>query len=430
MNLFRTCLAVLLVSLAASSLLFAGGFQLNEVGARAMGQGGAFAARANDLSAMYYNPAGLAYQNGFGAYVGASMILPKSSWTSPTGTPTTDMNSQTFVPPNAYVGYGLKDGLSFGIGFFVPFGLGTEWPEEWAGRRLAVKTDLQSYMVNPTIAYKVNETFMIGAGFSWMYSKVTMEYRVQTFSSLAPPTPASSDGWASLDANGNAFGFNLGAIYKPMPKMSFGVSYRHTTETDLEGDATFEDMQALSSFFPGGSGKATITFPNQIFAGLSYDVSENLSLEFDYQWVGWSTYDSLIVELPTGPVAPLPPALGGPRPLQTTQRSEKAWNNTYLLRLGGEYRMKEWSFRLGFIYDATPQPNKTVEPMLPDANRYEGTIGLGYKFAGHWGVDVAYQFISFQDRTVTGPTTGDMNRFPGTYKSTANLFGLSLGYTM
>jgi long-subunit fatty acid transport protein len=60
----------------------------------------------------------------------------------------------------------------------------------------------------------------------------------------------------------------------------------------------------------------------------------------------------------------------------------------------------------------------------------EGTLGVGYKIDPHWYVDVAYQLILFSDRTVTGPSTGDLNRFPGTYKSTANLFGLSLGYTM
>jgi long-chain fatty acid transport protein len=101
-----------------------------------------------------------------------------------------------------------------------------------------------------------------------------------------------------------------------------------------------------------------------------------------------------------------------------------------MLRGGAEYRYEKFAFRLGVIYDATPQPNATVEPMLADANRIEGTIGLGYKFSESWSADVAYQFISVSDRTVTGPTTGDMNPFPGTYKNSANLFALSIGYTM
>jgi long-chain fatty acid transport protein len=419
-----------LASLAVASLLgtsaFAGGFQLNEVGAKAMGQGGAFAARANDLTAMYFNPAGLAYQQGLGAYVGGTLILPSTSYTSPAGK-STDMVKQTFVPPNAYVGYGMENGLAFGIGFYSPFGLGTEWPAGWDGRYLALKVDLTDFVLNPTVAYRINEWLMVGGGMSYMWSTVKLNFNVATYAGLAPPTPAATDGLAALDANGNAVSFNLGAIVKPLPTLSIGASYRHSTKIKYEGNATFTNMQGLATFFPGGTGTTTINFPNQLFAGISYDVCQDLTVEADYQWIRWSTYDTLTIVLPNGPNTPAP--LGG-GPLQTTLKKPEEWTNAFMLRVGAEYRKDQLAYRLGFIYDATPQPNKRVEPLLPDANRFEGTIGLGYKVDDNWSVDVAYQLIIFKNRTVTGPTTGDMNAFPGTYKETANLFGLSIAYAM
>ena len=127
MNPSRFWFVVLVLLLIPTSLAFASGFQLNEVGARAMGMGGAFVAKANDLTAMYFNPAGLANQMGFGAYLGGTMILPKSSYTSAGGV-STDMVSQTFLTPNAYFGYGMDNGLAFGLGVFAPFGLGTARP--------------------------------------------------------------------------------------------------------------------------------------------------------------------------------------------------------------------------------------------------------------------------------------------------------------
>jgi long-chain fatty acid transport protein len=417
------CVACTAIALAPTAL--AGGFQLNEVGARAMGMGGAVVAQANDLSAIYFNPAGLAQLAGFRVSLGGTMILPKSSFTSPAGA-ATDMVSQTFVTPNVHASYGMDNGLAFGVGFYVPFGLGTEWPATWPGRFVAVKTDLQNFVINPTIAYKVGDSFMIGAGVSYMWSTVKLSYHIGTFSSLGPPpVPSATDGSVSLEADGNGIGFDAGAIYKPVPELSIGASYRHSTKLDLEGTAKFSSMQALTTFFPGGTGKTTIKFPSQIFAGIAYRFSPAVTVELDLQWVGWSSYDTLAVQLPNGPPFPLTG-----RPLQATSKSGKNWKDATLLRLGGEYLCEAWAFRLGFIYDMTPQPNKTVEPLLPDANRMEGIVGVGYTVAGNWSIDAAYQLILFKDRTVTGPSTGDLNAFPGTYTNSANLFGLSVSYVM
>ncbi len=423
MSIARSLSTMLLLTAILAVQALAGGFQLNEQGARAMAQGGAFAARANDLSAIFFNPAGLAYQQGFGAYIGGTMFLPKSSFTSPAGK-STDMVSQTFITPSVYLGYGLENGLAFGVGFLAPFGLGTEWPAGWDGRYTALKTDLQHLAINPTIAYKVSDAFMLGAGVSYTFSKVTLKYNFPTYSSLAPPTPSATDGLVELDADGNAISFNAGAIFKPAPEVSIGASYRHSTKTDFDGTAKFTSAQALTSFFPGGTGKTTITIPNQLWVGIAYDISKEFTIEADFQWIGWSTYDTLTVAIPNGLAFPLTG-----KPLQATSKSGKNWKDTYMLRAGAEYRLDKLALRLGVIYDATPQPNFSVEPLLPDANRIEGTIGLGYQFADQWSVDVAYQLILFSDRTVTGPTTGDLNKFPGTYKNSANLFGLSIEFT-
>jgi long-chain fatty acid transport protein len=397
------------------AIVLAGGFQLNEHGASAMAQAGAFAARASDLSAIYFNPAGLAQLAGFHASIGGTGIMPTSSFESST-IPSVDMVKQTFVIPNVYASYALDNGLVVGAGFYTPFGLGTEWPVDWAGRYYAVKADLHSYNLNPTIAYKVSDMLMVGAGFSYMWSNVKISYFV---------SPLVPTGEATLDAKGNAWSANAGAIFKPTPDLSIGASYRHSTKTDLKGTAVFMNMGPLTSFFPGGDGSTTIDFPNQIFAGVSYKLTQNLTLEFDYQWIGWSSYDTLVIQLPNGPAYPLTQ-----QPLQTTTKAAKNWKDASMLRLGGEYRYNEWAFRLGVLTDFTPQPARYVEPLLPDADRVEVTGGIGYEFMDHFTVDVAYQLIIFKDRTVTGPTNGDLNTFPGRYKNQANLGAVSLSYTM
>jgi len=418
--------AVLLLTLVYSSA-FAGGYQINEHGARATGMGGAFVARALDGSAMYFNAAGLGFQKGFNVLVGTTLIFPSSTFTGP-GAATTEakMVSQVFYPSNLYASYGVNDQLVVGLGVYNPFGLGTEWDKDWVGRRLSVKTDLQTFYINPTVAYKINDDLSVGAGVSYVLANAKINYRVPTYSSLAPPTPAAKDGTAGLEGDGNGISFNVGVIYKPMENLSVGASYRSLVDIEFTGDATFTDMQSLQSFFPGGEGKVSLPMPSNLQVGVAYDVIPELTLEVDYQLVGWSAYDKLEITLPTGPAAPA--GLGG-QPLQKSPApSIKNWKDGSLIRLGGEYKVnEELQLRAGYIRDITPQPTDKMEPMLPDADRNDLSIGAGYKINENLTVDASYLLVLFADRTSTyKPTT--TTSFDGTYKSSVNLVSLNIGY--
>lgn len=409
----------LIVSLIFGSQVFAGGFQINEHGAKAMGMGGAFTAQANDPSAIFFNPAGLGFQKGMKVMLGTTLIFPSTTFIGPTPLTTeTKMKNQIFYPSNVYGTYAMENGIAFGLGVYNPFGLGTEWENDWVGRKLSVKTDLKTFFINPTVSYLVDDQLSLGVGVSYVLADVLLRFRVGTYSSLLPPpTPAAKDGTAELEADGTGINFNAGLLYKPMPELSIGLSYRHSTEIELSGDAKFSDMAALAQFFPGGAGKTTITLPSNILAGVAYDFTPYFTIEVGFQYVGWSSYDSLKVDIAEGPVSPL-------GVLQKDMVSGKNWENVYLIRLGGEYRYEQFAFRAGYVYDKTPQPDKSVEPMLPDANRNEFTLGVGYKLTDALNVDFTYQLIIAADRTVTAPT----NPLPGTYKSTAHLFGFNVGF--
>lgn len=420
-------LVVFVAIVLCGSVAFGSGYQINEHGARAMGIGGAFVAQATDASAIYFNPAGLAFQKGLRFMAGATLILPSSKYTGGSGT---SMESQVFYPPHAYVTYGMDNGLAFGVGVFAPYGLGTEWPANWQGRQMAVKTDLQTIYINPTVSYKFSDRLAIGVGFSYITANVTLKQRVPTLSALAPiPAPAANDGMITLDGDGTGYGFNAGLLYKPTKDLSIGVSYRSLTDIEFEGDAKFTDMQALVTFFPGGKGKTTLPLPSTLFAGIAYNFSPDFTLEADFHYVGWKEYDVLDLNIPAGPAFPLTG-----RPLQAAQQLQKDWENSILLRLGGEYRMNKLALRAGVVYDQTPQPDKSVEPMLPDANRIEFVGGLGYKLSSNFSVDAAFQFIAFSDRkgeitskTALYPTIPAVT-YSGNYQSTAMLIGFSVSY--
>jgi len=152
------------VFVALGAQVFAGGFQLNEHGARAMAQGGAFVARAYDPSAIYFNPAGLAFQRGLKFMAGGTIIMPSFSFYGPTNLNSnleSDMTSSIFTPPSVYLTNtwtdGALKGLGVGVGLVTPYGLGSEWDDNWVGKSITQETTLQTFYLMPTVAYMIND---------------------------------------------------------------------------------------------------------------------------------------------------------------------------------------------------------------------------------------------------------------------------------
>jgi len=387
----------------------AGGFQLNEHGARAMAQGGAWAARAYDGSAIFFNPAGLGFQKGNSVYLGSTIIMPKSTFFGPLPSVNeTKMVDQVFPPINLYGTYAVNDKLVLGLGVNNPFGLGTEWPETWVGNQLSVKVDLQSFFITPTMAYQISDQLSVGGGVNIVTGAVTLSrYYIPGVK-------------VALDLSAIGYGFNIGALYKFTPELSLGASYRSSVKLDATGTAKF--TPDIPGQTPSGDAAAALELPSTAFVGLAYKVMENLEFEADYQYVGWSSYKELLIEFK--------------KDASKNSRNPKDYENTYILRFGGEYTMNEFQLRAGYLFDNSPVTTKHVDPMLPDANRNGFNFGLGYKINEQMHFDVSYLYLKFDQINAVGTdfdnngnpgqTFGD---FDGTYNASANLFGFNFGYT-
>jgi long-chain fatty acid transport protein len=412
-----------------------GGYQLNEQNARAVGMGGAFVATASDPSAIYFNPAGLAFQNGINVLGGINFIMPSQTFDG-SGTQMavqTKTNSQVFTPFNVYGSYQVNDQIVVGLGIYNPFGLGTQWPDKWGqalngiyvGSASSVNASIATYYFNPTIAYKINDQLSVGLGVSYVYGTVSM--------SQTNPSPFGGYFKSQLDGTGNGFNANIGVMYKPTDQLSFGLSYRMTTKIDFSGNATFTNIDvpttvylpsppypaglsywnAVSSKYPGGTGTATLPMPGNLYLGVAYQLQPDLRVEGDFQWVQWSSYDQLQINL-------TPAVTGG----QGNTTSIKNWNDGYLFRIGAEYTINDqWTVRAGGVEDLSPQPPSKTEPMLPDGDRTDITVGGSYKISSNFHVDVAYMLVLFAERNAAA------SALPGTYNCTAHVASVNFGYS-
>ncbi|MBP7706335.1 MAG: outer membrane protein transport protein [Candidatus Aminicenantes bacterium] len=399
-------LAVSLLVLAPAAR--SSGFLIYEHGAAAMAMAGAFTSLAKDPSAIWHNPAGLAFLDGTRIMGGATFIVPSGSAVFPDypGAPKYDQIHKLFYPPNLYVSHKVSDRVAVGIGVTSPFGLGIEWPEpaSFPWRFLGTKSDMVTFNVNPTVAVKLSERFSLGAGVSFVFSKLTQS-QVQ----LMPMGETLVEVPAEADVDGTAFAFNAGALYRG-DGFRVGLSYRSRFTLDYSGSITL-DVPVYETPFEG-TGATSFRFPDIMTLGLSFDLTKKLVWAVDLHYFLWSVYDGYTFHIEVPDLA-----------LAEDIVVPTLWKDSWIARTGLEYLATgRLALRAGFAYDRTPQPAATMDSGLPDANRTTFTAGFGYTL-GKVTLDFAYQYENFHERTSARPDI-----FQGTFDTRAHLFGVNLGY--
>jgi long-chain fatty acid transport protein len=330
-------------------------------------------------------------------------------------------NSQTFFPSTFYITQSVGEKVTLGFGFFSPYGLGASWPIENQFRYLGYEDDMKTFFFNPTVGIKLTDQLSIGAGVSYIYSTVKFKL-VELITDLIPYTGKMYDVPAELEGNGSSWAFNAGLLYRA-PKFSFGVNWRSGFNIDYKGDLTLDTSSIpayfRSSFPTEAGGETTFKFPNILGIGVSVTPIERLLLSFDIHYVLWSRFDKYVVTFDDN--ADLDP-------LETLEN----WKDAFTFRLGGQYTISpQFVLRAGVMYDLTPQPVESIDPLLPDADRFAVTAGLGWTLAKNLVLDVTFHHEIFGDRLSPNRDIynyGVVIYGKSTYETTANLLAVSLSY--
>lgn len=370
---------VALVAWVSHSPAWGAGFALLQQGTAAMGQGNAFVAEANDPTAIFYNPAGLNQLKRPEVYVGTTFNYPVRKFHSPGGI-SAETHHRLYENPTIYLVYPFHDRVAAGLGLFAPFGMGTAWHPEWAGRYLTTFSRLKTYNVNPAISVKILQNLSVALGADFLWSSVELKRKVPLFvGQFQLP-----DGEARLQGDDKGIGFNLGALYEPVAGVKLGVSYRSAISVNFKGKLGLSLPVGVPAI-PEIPGTAKLTFPPSVTGGLSVSRFKPFTFNFDVTWTGWSSFDRLDIKL-TRPI----PLNNVPT---TTISQAKNWRDAWAFRFGVNCQVKDnMKLRAGYIYDLTPVPDDTFDPQLPDANRHIFTAGGDLKI---WRLTlgIAYNFI-------------------------------------
>lgn len=384
--------AAAVMAVCAASAAHAAGFMLTEQSAGALGRAYAgVGVDGTDLSGVYYNPAtmtlhpGTQIQAGFVA-VGLDLAF---EGTGPNSDVSENGQYNTQAIPHGYISHQISDSMWVGLAMTVPFGMGTEYDDDWRFANRGISAEVLTFDFNPNVAWKVSDKLSLGAGMSIQYASADLKMQENA-------RVASIDG--EVDADSWAWGFNVGLMWSPLENLRFGLSYRSRINHNADGDFTFDNFKDLTNGQIGNMGEdaqriwgtlsylngqtldatATLSTPAWAMATAAWDVNELLSLYATFRWTDWSSFDTLDIDYTVG-----------------TKTVTNKWEDTYLFSVGADLRFTNWwTFRAGIGYESSPVDDPSYRTsIIPDADRWWFALGSSFQATDNMQIDVSAAWL-------------------------------------
>lgn len=462
-------LVALLVGSAAAGSAMASAFQLLEQNATGIGNAySGTAASTEDASAAFFNPALMPMmERPNQASLAIDLIKPTSEFQDngsllpPTritnkGGNGGDIGDWTPVPAT-HITYALNKQWSLGFSVGAPFGLKTEYDPDWMGRFHAVKSDLKTINLNPSVAYRINDMVSIGGGLSYQHFEAELTQAVN-FSALmcASPTVAALcaggllnnyEGYSQIKGESDDWGWNIGAAFQFSPSTRVGVSYRAAIKHKLTGNVTFThptvalpagvpNAAATSALLnasiraaaPSGPVEVEVELPDTLTISAFQQIDDKWSIQGDIARTGWSSIETLDIYRSSGALL---------------SSSYYKWKDSWRVAVGGAYQYSPTlKLRAGLAYDQSPVEDDYRAPRLPDNDRTWLSFGLRYAVSPAMSIDAGYSHLFVKTPTINDAgyhadynpgginTANPVTRgtIKGEYENSVDIFAVQFNY--
>ncbi len=413
-----------------SSNADAGGFYSGVKGARAAGRGGAFVAKADDLSAVGLNPAGLAKTDTTYIHIGNRFSLNQNTFTR---APTLDWGNTTngvppyvefdsvstdvpFQPLDPIIGVATNFGLpdwGFAVAAYSPPGVSRqEYPVDGGQRYMMVSRNAMLINYAASVAWKPSENFGIGVTFQNLAVPL-LEYSlvIDANPEQGSANPVSSQYDMLATISGSDY-FTpqaiVGAWFKPARYLEVGVSGQ-VIPAQIETDSTIsidpldqniidrieqtdDRIVLLRGLQEADDVKLTLPLPLTARAGVRYIGFEGdrelYDIELDVTYETWSRVESFEVDS-NGIVAEL---FNEPIPIGVVN-VEKQWQDTIGVHLGGDYAIAPelLTLRAGVYYETPTAKPAYAHVDFPTGEQLGASIGTSIN-AGPLEIALVYEY--------------------------------------
>jgi long-chain fatty acid transport protein len=460
----RVASAVAGITLALAGVhAFGAGFALQENSGSAIGNafaGGA--AAAEDASTLWSNPAGMTRLASPQVAAAVHFITPSFKFRDegslpaafqPLGDSGGDAGSVNVVP-NLYMAMPITPQFSVGLGLNAPYGLVTEYDDTWIGRFQAVKSDIKTINVNPSIAWRATDALSVGVGVNWQRVDATLTSRINYSAALAQAAGQAAAGGlipatlvpqiigltpgleSKVDVEGDdsTWGWNVGFLWDVTPQTRVGGHYRSSVKYKVSGNVSF-DQPALPSLppqlapvvgllatnvnaaLPDGGVTADIKLPDIANLSVFHRLNDRWDVMADVQFTRWSVFKQLEFVRTTGAIL-----------ANTPENFDDVWR----FSVGATYHWNDaWSFRGGLAYDQTPVNTADRTARLPDSDRVWIAVGAQYRLNRNLTFDAGYVYIPMRNADIdqNGGSTAANGLLRGHYDANVNIFSAQVTYS-
>jgi long-chain fatty acid transport protein len=387
---------VLACAALAPRAALAGGIDLYEIATPDVGLASAgYAARAQDASTVFKNPAGMSllqgaqFQGGlqltygdvaFSKDVGATSPLLRGDNNGGNAIGALPAGSLFFVQP-------LSDKFAVGMGALSYFGLAEDFSDGWVGRYYVQKGTLLGMSLLPSASFKATDWLSVGAGLNAMYGYFD--------SKVAVRVPGSSDGMMQLRDDTWGFGANAGVLVTPREGTRLGVTYLSPVKLDFKDTPSFSGLpRGLSALLDNPAQlNLGMTVPQSVMFSVYQDLNEKWALMANVGWQNWQQFGKVdvAVDSSTGLIA-------NAAPTTIALHYQDTWHGA----LGAQFKVSEaWRLSAGVAYDssAVSDANRTLS--LPMGQAYRAGLGAEWQVSKAMNLGAAYEFLWAGDMPVT-----------------------------
>lgn len=399
----------------------AAGFQVSEISVSGLGRAFAGAGVGGEsISDMFFNPASLAQFDQRELELGLHVLstsaefnntgstqrfaTPAGLLTVPAGGSNSDGGGTSLIP-NFFYAAPLNENMNYGIGITSPFGLTTEYDDNWVGRYAALKSELITVEINPNLSYKLGENNAIGLGLIVMNADA--ELTNAQFTGVG-----STDARATIGGDDVGIGFTLG-ITGENEHGRVGFGFRSRVRFEVDGELSIPGV--LKS---GAS--ADLALPKTMYLSGLWKVKPNLDVLGSIRYTDWESFEELRFQFDSG----LPDAV-----------TPENWSASEMYSVGMNYRHNDqWTYRAGIALDNSPVSDEFRTARIPDTDRFWLSFGGSYKHSEKISFDFGYTHV-FSDTVSLNETTDLVSSAPGAATSTltgeytdadANLFSAAI----